>query len=517
MNDASADRRNEPRDPRRSRAPFAICVVIDPEAMTLRRALIVVWCAVVVAPASARAQDPPARSSSSSESATFESRLQRYRGVAGGLRADDAARRAHAASIHAAELHEDLRTAAARLDQAIVAYFPRLSLSARYTHLSPIVPPPSGGGVAVDPALPTGPVPPGTQLFKVGGQPFPVYFNQFYLSANLTVPISDYFLLLIHQHAAAGRRRDAAQLLELAERRRAAVEARLAYYSWLRARAEVLLAQMSLEQAEAHAKHGQHLLDAGRLRSGEVMTLEAARDDASLVVERARSFEEVALARVKAAMNDTSEIRYEPGESLLDAVVPDPPAELATLQKEALRLRPELRAAALEIGASSREARAQQAELWPRLDATAGALAANPNPRYFPQQAEFRTTWDVGVALTWVPNETAAALPGRQVARANYRKAALHEQALRRAVEAEVLQAHHDYRNAKAASLVTQRTLATQEVVYHESSDRYAEGMLALIELNQAESNLFQARLHALDALSELRATRARLLHAIGR
>jgi outer membrane protein TolC len=61
---------------------------------------------------------------------------------------------------------------------------------------------------------------------------------------------------------------------------------------------------------------------------------------------------------------------------------------------------------------------------------------------------------------------------------------------------------------AKAASLVTQRTLATQEVVYREANDRYVEGMLALIGLNQAESDLFQARIHALHALAELRAAR---------
>lgn len=484
--------------------------------MTLRCLLVTAsLAAALLAPLAASAEES-ASSGARPNRGTFESRLSSLQGVAGGLRADEAARRASAASVHAAELSEDLRSAAARLDQAILAYFPQLSLSARYTHLSPIVPPPSGGGVAVDPALPTGPIPPGTQLFKTSGQPFPVYFNQYYLSANLVVPVSDYFLLLVHRHAAAGQRRDAARLLEIAERRRAAVEARLAFYAWLRARAEGLLAQMSVEQAEAHLLHGQHLLEAGRLRQGELFTLQAARGDAALVVEHAKSFEELSLARLKQAMNDESDALYAPGESLSDVGDAGPSADLPTLQREAAQRRPELRAAALEIAATDADVRVSAAALWPRLDASAGALVANPNPRYFPQQQEFRGTWNVGVTLTWVPNETASAVLGVRVARGTSRKAVLAQRTLRTTINAEVLHAYHDLRNARAAAVVTGQSLATQEVVYREASDRYTEGLLPLIELNQAQSALFQARLHALDARAQVLAARARLLHAIG-
>jgi outer membrane protein TolC len=45
----------------------------------------------------------------------------------------------------------------------------------------------------------------------------------------------------------------------------------------------------------------------------------------------------------------------------------------------------------------------------PKLQANAGVLYANPNPRYIPPLEEWRTTWDVGVNVVWSPNDSVLA------------------------------------------------------------------------------------------------------------
>jgi len=466
----------------------------------------------------ARAQPNEARVvEDAPRAATFATRLSERLNAPGGLRVEDVARRAAARSTSAAVLHEDVLSAAARLDETIVAYFPRLAGSARYRRLSPIAPPASGKSVVADPRLPSGPVPPGSVLFNTAGRPFPVYFNEYYLQASLTVPISDYLLRLRQQQAAAEHRHDAARLLELAGRRQAAIEARLAYYAWLRARAEVLLAEMSLEQAESHLLLTQKLVAEGRLREGERLRLGARREDAAAVVEKAKSFEEVSLAELCQAMNDRCATRYEPAEMLPEEAASEPLATLEGLQREAMRTRPELQAAREQVAAAERDTQVSNAGLWPRLDGAANLLTANPNPRYFPQQDQFHTAWDVGVTLSWSPNDAAQSVYATRDAQATSRKSALQRQPIRNQILMEVLKAYCDLRDAKMAVRVTEQTLAANELAYREARDRYAEGMTTLTDLDEVESELFQARLKTINARTDVRAANARLAYAVGR
>ena len=64
--------------------------------------------------------------------------------VAGGMTSDQVGQRARTVSYDVAAKQEAVRAAAARVDQAIVNFFPRVSGTARYTRLSKITPPTLG-------------------------------------------------------------------------------------------------------------------------------------------------------------------------------------------------------------------------------------------------------------------------------------------------------------------------------------------------------------------------------------
>ena len=90
----------------------------------------------------------------------FDARLRAETNVVGGLTADQAARLGEARSGDVAARHAEIDAAAAAVDQALVAYFPRLSGTARYTRLSSIEAPLLGTLVGAD--APAGPLPDGT-------------------------------------------------------------------------------------------------------------------------------------------------------------------------------------------------------------------------------------------------------------------------------------------------------------------------------------------------------------------
>src|SRR5262245_16360707 len=114
------------------------------------------WTATFLAMAAAL----PRVAGAQGEGSTLEARLGALVGRPGGLTAEQVAKRARSTSFDVKARQEEVVAAAAGVDQALVAYFPRLALTARYTRLSP-VPSPTLGNLVVSPTA-VGPLAPGS-------------------------------------------------------------------------------------------------------------------------------------------------------------------------------------------------------------------------------------------------------------------------------------------------------------------------------------------------------------------
>ena len=142
---------------------------------------------------------------------------------ASGLTAEQVGQRAAATSFQAKAQEENLRGAAARVDQAWASFLPRLSALGRYTRLSDFTPPvlfgaPPGNSVYTnfnsgDPNAPT-PIPAGTPTVAFPSPSFaiPLVLNNWLLQGTITVPISDYFLRINQGYTAATQQHDAIRL-----------------------------------------------------------------------------------------------------------------------------------------------------------------------------------------------------------------------------------------------------------------------------------------------------------------
>jgi|CZKU01.1.fsa_nt_gi outer membrane protein TolC len=447
-----------------------------------------------------------------------DARLDQLTAGGAGLGAEYAAQMAYRSSSEGLVRREEKAVADARFDQAFQAYFPTLSAVARYTRYSNIVPPPVQSGLFVDPSIPAGPVPPGTQLFKSAPQAFPVFNDQYLAQASLTVPLSDYALRISQNVASASHSVEARRLDEKAARLQSAAEARIAYYAWLRAHAHVVIAELSLEQARSHQGEVRVGVDAGRAPRADLLAVDVEVARAGLSLAEAQH-EVIRLTKeLSTRMHQPIAPDVRPAEDLRRLLPPlDGGDDLERLTAQALKTRPEIQALEESSRSYLDAATVARAALWPSVQAFGDVVTASPNPRYFPQTSQVETTWDVGIQLTWVANSAALAPALAAESKAKASEAEAQRQALCEAIAKEVYDAFYGEEEAAADVGAAAQNLDAAEEQYRLSRERFENGALTSVDLTSAELDLFRARIDAVNVRANVYAARVRLLRATGR
>jgi len=479
--------------------------------------------ALTFAALSARAQTPPtttppAPDAGDARSAALDARIGALFAPHAGLTADEVASRAAATSFDVQARHAELDAANAAVDQAIVGYLPRLSLTGRYLKLSPLPDADLGNLLAVSQTAPLGPIAAGTQIINI---PFtlPALSNQTTLHANLTVPVSDYILRISQTHAAASRSARSAELNEEAARLKAALDGRLAYYGWVRARLQAFVTHQALAQARDHYSDVRHAFDAGATSKADVLRVEAQVASSELLVQRAEGLARTSEESVRIAMHDPDPARaYALGEDVRAALPPlAAPRDVQKLYADALAQRPEIRALDETVLSLKEQGRVARAAAYPRLDGLGQVSYDNPEQRVFPPTQDFKAGWAVGGQITWTLNDIGVGVTqGKQV---DARRAQIEAQKsqLLDGLRTEVIQAEQAVEDAEVAIETSGRALAASEESYRVRRSLFQNGRAISVELSDAETELTRASLDLVNARVELRVARARLLHAIGR
>jgi outer membrane protein TolC len=449
--------------------------------------------------AAASEPPPPATRSVASGESDLAGRLRERVTHPGGLTADEVARRATRTSPEERSRQADVEAADSEIDRAKVDYYPRLTMTARYTRLSPITPP----EIRFTPQAPA---------FS-----FPVILDQYLAQANVTVPLSDYLLRIRQSHDAAVMSREAADLNVSAARRAVAAQAKLAYYDWARARLGEIVTEQSVLQSRHHLELARAGRDAGRAPTVDVLRAESLVAAAELANARMRNAALLAGARLHTVMHDSQPGAYEIGENLLAPLDAADAGQAESLYQEALRQRPELRALERTDASLRSQREAAQARALPRLDAFGNAYLANPSPRVFPQTDEWRATWDVGVQLTWSPNDLGGADSTRRSLEARRKKLDADRAALADSMRDEIAGAILSWREARAAAETADRGLTASEEGYRVRRELFELGRGTSVELIDAESDVLRARLEMIQSRVDARVAKVRLEHAVGR
>ncbi len=421
------------------------------------------------------------------------------RPIKGGLTPDKVADRAVAHSPSVKIKKAELRAAAARVDQAYAAYVPTVTLGASYTRLSRVV---NSFDIGLE-------LPPGVDTT------FPIIVNQYSLSASLEVPLSDYLLRTTQAFSAVSLEVEAKELEIRAQELQARAEAKIAFFNWLRARGQKVMAGLSVALSERHLKDAQIGLAAGVLSEADVARLEAQVAQSMHFARMTANFEKVAEEQLRLVMGLKPDVPLHTAVDVL-AEPPELHTSLADLKRDALAQRLDKKAIAKASRSLEEVESATRANHYPRVAGFANALYANPNPRVFPQQEKWDFTWEVGVRLTWRINDTFSTIGSAREVQAQRILLDENQRGLEDAIKLSVTGAYYDVLTAESAIEAAKKREVASAINLEARRKLFQGGRATATEIVDAEAELTEARLQRLDAHIDYLIAVAKLELAVG-
>jgi outer membrane protein len=426
----------------------------------------------------------------------------------GGLTADQAAQRAVATSVDVAGKRSSFAASDADVDAAAAGFVPKLDLSARYTRLNFFH---QGSACFTPPGATTPECFPGDAIS-------PVIPNNYNLQATLTVPLSDYVLRVSNSLASANHSKTAAQFDEQATRLSVARDARVDYYQWIRAQGASYVAAQALEAARGHYADAKNSYDAGLVSRADLLRAQSQVKNAELTVAHYANLTAVSTEQLRVAMGDPGETNYDIGENILIepppfAVPPSPGAGYA----EALEHRLEVKQLGESEASLRDQAKVARAGNYPRLDASGDYIYTNPNQRYFPPAADFHTTWDVNIVLSWTPTNIFGAQAQAHAAEAHADEVSARRASLKNGLRLEVNQSMNALTEATVSLESAREGLVAAEENYRVRRELYRAGKATVVDVTDAETDLTRSRLEVVNAHVDERIARVALTHALGR
>lgn len=448
--------------------------------------------------------------------------------TAGGLTADTAATAAASTSPAVVARSLEIDLARANRDATAARYVPRLTLSAGVTRTNTTDFDFGGGGFSVGALnagpLTVGPCPAGggTCVLDAAGmpvgavapEPFAIPRNNYRVDANLSVPLSDYLLSYPSARTAARADIDSARRRTDAERAQVELEARVAYYEWLRARASIALAERSLGGVTARLEDARLLLAGGTVAPADVLQIESALASAQVSLNNARSFEAVARTNLATQMGQAT-AAFTVGEDVRSDIAPlAEKGSLASLIEHGQKHRAELRGLRLRSTAAREAVTGARADLYPRLDAVASGTYANPNPQFFPPEAAWNPSWSIGLTVSWGLDRFFQTRAQIKTLDANRRLFDAQVANLARGVALEVTAAWQEWQRAEAALALNRKAVEAAEAAYQQRVTLYKGGEATTTDVVEAELQRHNATLLDLNARVDLRIARAKLERA---
>lgn len=460
----------------------------------MRLGLSLALTTLAIAPA--LAQPAPPAPPPAAAPASFEQELDALF-VQGGLTADQAAARAPAASPSVRKSAAQIDIAVAQAETAELVRVPRVAGTATYTRLSPIDPiafgPPEMGAPSV--VFPT---------------------NSYGAQAQLGVALSDYVLRYPKLIEAARTGLEAARTSKRADELGAGQDARIAYYEWVRAKLQVLVATRQLAQVRATLGQVRALAEAQRLSNADRMRVESQEAQAEQAVDQLRFLTELREEQLRLLIGAAPGEPLAVGEDIRADLAAPPGQALDQALDQARQRRLEFRALDLGIQAKQKQRESERANQLPRLSAFASADYARPNQRVFLEPDVFKLTWQAGLQLSWTLNDNLISRANERRLDAEARELRADRENLERGTRLAVLAAQQAVALAQRALATSQKGLAAAEEGYRVRQALLAAQRATAVELVDAETELTRARITALNARVDLRVAMAQLAHALG-
>jgi outer membrane protein len=411
----------------------------------------------------------------------------------GGLTASVAAARAAKASPEVRRRAADVDSAHAAATTVQLVNVPRVAGTLQYTRLS------SFDSPAISPDF-----------------SFPVLLNSYSATAEVAVPLSDYVFRIPSLVAGARAALEAAKSSRQSTEVAVASDAKLAYYEWVRANLQKVVADRSVTQVEATVGQVRSLVEVQRASRADLLRVEAQLAQTKQAASQLAGVVALRAEVLRLAIGAGPDEQLTIGEDIrLDVDLPAAQAASA-LTDAALKRRLEVRILDAGIRAKEKQREAEKAGKLPRLSAFGQVNYANPNQRIVPSQEEFRLTWQVGLQLTWNLNDFLTSKASLEGFDAEVRGLEADRDRLSDGIRVELVAAATNLETARSAIDTTAQGLAAAEESYRVRKELLALERATAVELVDAESEVTRARIAALSARVDLRVALVQLARATG-
>jgi outer membrane protein TolC len=423
---------------------------------------------------------------------------------------------AHSPELRKAELSED--TAKANKARASIAFAPRIDILGKYTRLSYVDSKGLAAGCEVNPPASTDPSEAALNavctLFR--SVSFLPPLDQYYTSAGMSLPVTEMFLTVIPTYKGASAGAEVAALRTQAAELQVSFDARTAFYDYAHVIGAVIVAQRAVELYEATVADLTALVAAGTATETDLLRAKAQLAQAKVAVVRFTGEQEVALARLAVITGTELDAKRGIGEPFVGIDL-SPTPEVSKLSADAKRSRPEVLALRKLQEVRTYLAKAKRGAQYPQLKGFANGYYANPLQRVVPPQDKFYPAWDVGVALSYSPNDSIYA--HTQYKDALNDLASVHED-LRLTEDGIAMEAAHAVTTHRTAVADTQARTESLEAARRNRNDQ-RELMLAGAatpnDLFEAQLLLTRAALEWVDSYISVRIAEAALLKTQGK
>lgn len=308
-----------------------------------------------------------------------------------------------------------------------------------------------------------------------------------------------------------------------AERQTAQADLRLevtrAYWALVTARASLDVLEQGVARSQAHVNDANQRFTAGLVPPNEVSSAAAQEARARMLAIEARTQRDVTSAELARLIGVSPDQPLEPTGDLGRATTTFParPLDVGPLVESARGARQERRALEQRVTAADAQRDAAASGRLPTIQFLGGLDYARPNPKIFPRADVAQDSWDVGVGATWSLWDG-----GRTVAEVAQAKAASQAATERLAEFDSVLGVEVRQRALEVESAVASVAAATSGVTAAADArrvvdERYRAGVIAGIEVLDAEYALLQAQLDLTRAQASVRLAEAQLTRALGR
>jgi outer membrane protein len=283
------------------------------------------------------------------------------------------------------------------------------------------------------------------------------------------------------------------------------LEAIRAYWALVTASETVRVVQEGLARADAHLRDVRSRFDNGLIPPNEVSAVEAQRARQEMQLIEARNVRRSVLEDLRRLTGIESDI------VTADALAGDSAPVTGAPE------RAELDAIQQRIAAADERVAAIEAARRPAIAFNGAVDYANPNPRIFPRQDVWRSSWELGINASWTVWDGGRTDADAAEAAAAARALRAREAELTSVIATDVRQRQLDLDSARASLEAANAAVASAAETRRVLGERFDVGVATSTDVLDAQMVLLQAELDRTRALANIRLAEARLARALGR